>query len=138
MAVRALIPGTYISRWAPCVRTQGSGRDSSRQDRKAPEKRLPRTAQPRFDNVVRQGPRRHRLSLPAAPLRGGEGGIGGLRPPFLSNADAQRRLRRSAVGGATAMPFAMSFRNSVNAEPPHAPSTTLRAVPLPRTASGGG
>lgn len=61
MAVRALIPGTYISRWAPCVRTQGSGRDSSRQDRKAPEKCLPRTAQPRLSNVVRRGRRRHLL-----------------------------------------------------------------------------
>jgi hypothetical protein len=24
-AVKALIPGTYISRWAPCDRTQGLG-----------------------------------------------------------------------------------------------------------------
>ena len=78
LAVGALIPGTYISRWAPCVRAQGPGRDSSRQDRKAPGKCLLRTPQPRLVNVVR--PRRRRTPLisrlPLAPPfpRVGEGG----------------------------------------------------------------
>jgi len=82
-----------------------SARDSSLQDRKAPENCLLRTRQPRSDNVMRNGGRRHFISAspraPPSPRRGeGQGeGIGkpeqilGLDTPYpvlLPSGEKQR------------------------------------------------
>ena len=69
------------------------------------------------------------------PRASGEGGIGGHRPPSPENATlsvavaAQQRGGRGA--GSDVSPHQKSFL-------PHAPSTMLRMVPLPRTVCGGG
>jgi len=61
---------------------RGPARDSSLQDRKAPENCLLRTVQPRTGNVVHSDSRRHlsRSAIPLSPLWGGEGWGEGASP----------------------------------------------------------
>ncbi len=61
---RSVIPGTYISRWAPYDRTQGPARDSSRSDRKAPGNCSDAPRSPAQRNVVLM----RRLGATAVPI----------------------------------------------------------------------